>query len=72
MVCQRCSSEKQNKFKAEINLHFPGWEGLEKPTVLIFPDVIVCQNCGYANFDVPEGELRTLAEGAEEEHLEPI
>jgi len=28
--CPKCSSENQHKFSVEMNIHFPGWEGLEK------------------------------------------
>jgi hypothetical protein len=71
VVCQRCSSKKQKKFKTEVNFHFPGWEGLEKPTVLAFPEVIVCLNCGFAIFDIAEAELGRLAEDPAGGHLEP-
>jgi hypothetical protein len=47
-----------------MNFHFPGYEGLDKPTVWIFPEVVVCLDCGLAELTVPEAELRTLAKGA--------
>jgi hypothetical protein len=64
VVCQRCSSDKQKKFNTEMNFHFPGWEGLDKPSVLVFPDVTVCLNCGFAKFDISEADLGRLAEDA--------
>ena len=64
MVCRRCSSGRLQKFNAEMNFHFPVWNGLEKPTVWVFPEVTVCLNCGFADFSIPEGELRELTEGA--------
>jgi hypothetical protein len=63
MACKRCSSENQRKFRAEMNLHFPGYEGLTKPTVWLFPEVVVCLNCGFFDGTVPEIELRKLDEG---------
>jgi len=48
-----------------MNFHFPGWNGLEKPTVWVFPEVAVCLNCGFAEFSMPEGELRELAKGVQ-------
>jgi hypothetical protein len=60
VACRRCSSEKQEKFNTEMNIHFPGREGLDKPTVWVFPQVTVCLDCGFAEFSVPETELRTL------------
>jgi len=47
-----------------MNFHFPGWEGLDKPSVLVFPDVTVCLNCGFAKFDISEADLGRLAEDA--------
>jgi hypothetical protein len=62
MVCKQCCSHKQSIFKAEMNLHFPGWEGLIKPTVWAFPEVVVCLDCGLLECTIPETELQKLAE----------
>ena len=61
MTCKSCELEKQREFTAEIAIHFPGLNGLEKPIVWLFPKLIVCLNCGNAEFAVPESELRVLA-----------
>jgi hypothetical protein len=63
MACKRCSSDRQGNFTAEMNFHFPGAEGLDKPTVWLFPEVVVCLDCGLAEFNVEEPELCTLREG---------
>lgn len=63
MACKACFSENQDKFRTEMNFHFPGKEGREKPSVWAFPDVLVCLNCGFAEFVVPPNELRALSEG---------
>lgn len=63
MASKRCSSDNQSKFSVEMNFHFPGYEGLDKHPVLVFPTVIVCLVCGFSEFIVPEGELRLLAKG---------
>lgn len=64
LACKKCSSDNQSRFTAEMNLHFPGWEGMNKAGVWVFQEVVVCWNCGFAEFIVPEGELLSLAEGA--------
>jgi len=64
MVCPRCSPDKLTKCNPEISIHFPGWIGLDKPTVLVFPQLAVCLKCGFAEFQIPEGELRKLVEDA--------
>jgi len=70
MACKRCSSDKQSKFSLEMNIHFPGREGLEKPAVLLFPEVTICTDCGFAEFSIPAAELSRLADDAESDiHL---
>jgi hypothetical protein len=59
--CKACGSDKQAKFTAEIAVHFPGLNNLGKPHVLVFPQILVCLDCGNAGFTVPEGQLRILA-----------
>ena len=63
MPCKLCHSVQQGSFHTEINIHFPGRQNLDKPTVLLFPTVMVCLVCGFSEFIVPEGELRMLAKG---------
>jgi hypothetical protein len=63
VTCKSCGLEKQLEFTAEIAIHFPGLNGLEKSIVWLFPKLIVCLNCGNAEFAVPESELRVLAKG---------
>ena len=61
-VCQVCQSANRREYPAEINIHFPGMDGLTKPTVWVFPQIFVCMDCGVAQFPVPEAELERLAE----------
>jgi hypothetical protein len=51
----------QSKFTAEIGIHFPGLKNIDKPVVWIFPKLVVCLDCGTAEFAVAEAELRELA-----------
>ena len=63
MVCERCTSNNQNSFNAEVAIHFPGLKGLDKPIVWLFPKLVVCLHCGLTEFTVPESETRVLREG---------
>ncbi len=63
MPCKSCGAVKQKKFSAEMGIHFPELKDIDKPTVWVFPEVVVCLDCGGAEFIVPETELRQLAEG---------
>ena len=64
MRCSSCGSENVNKFKGEIAIRSPGLKNLDRPIVWVFPDVIICADCGTAQFAVPEAELRMLEKGA--------
>ena len=63
MPCKSCLSVNQKKFSAEIGIHFLGLENIDKPIVWVFPELVVCLDCGAAEFAVPETELRQLAKG---------
>ena len=64
VICKSCGLDNQSRFAAEIAIHFPGLENIDKPVVLVFPEVFVCLNCGNAEFLVPDSELRALSKGA--------
>ena len=64
MSCKSCHSETQSSFNGEIALHFPGLEGLNKPIVWVFPKLLVCLNCGFTEFAIPETELCALRDGS--------
>lgn len=53
MSCPSCLSSNQAEFPAEINLHFPGSSNWTKPTVWLFPNVLVCFDCGVSRFYNP-------------------
>jgi hypothetical protein len=63
MPCKSCGSVNEGKFSGEMAIHFPGLKNIDKPVVWVFPEIVVCMNCGTAEFPVPEAELRELAKG---------
>jgi hypothetical protein len=46
-----------------MDIRSPGLKNIDKPIVWVFPELIVCLDCGTAEFVVPEDELRVLAKG---------
>jgi hypothetical protein len=62
MACVSCHSVNQRVFPAEINVHFPGLEGLDKPTVWLFPRLLVCLDCAFTQFTIPNVKLRQLSD----------
>jgi len=63
MSCKSCQSENQRTFNGEIAIHFPGLKGLDKPIVWVYPKFLVCLNCGFTEFAIPETGFRQLMEG---------
>ena len=62
MPCDFCYSANQKAFPAEVNIHFPGLSELDKPTVWVFPLLLICLDCGLAIFTIDKSDLRALAE----------
>jgi hypothetical protein len=59
--CKSCGSDSQSKFAAEIGIHYPGLKNIDMPIVWVFPELLICLDCGMAAFAIPEAELRALA-----------
>ena len=47
---------------SEIFIHSHGAEGVDRPGVMAFPTLVVCLDCGFSEFAIPEAELRLLRE----------
>lgn len=62
MSCKLCQSSSQRTFRAEINIHFPGFSGLTKPTVWAFPSLVICLDCGFTEFVLGDAELGRLSD----------
>lgn len=65
LSCKSCGSKNLGNFPAEIAIHFPGRKNLSKPHVFLFPEVLICFDCGVAQLAVPKADLDQLAEGRE-------
>jgi hypothetical protein len=61
MSCMVCGSDKLTKYTAEMNIHLTGLANLNRPSVWVFPELLVCLNCGFSPFMVPTAELSQLA-----------
>jgi hypothetical protein len=58
--CNVCGSDNQASFNGEVAIHFPGLEGLDKPIVWVFPQILVCVKCGASQFAIPKDKLLVL------------
>jgi hypothetical protein len=65
MSCSSCTSNNRTRFDAEIMIHFPGRKNLDRPALMVFPQLAVCLDCGFTEFTIPEEKLRLLGERSE-------
>lgn len=63
MTCRSCRSVNQAEFSAELLIHFGGLKNLDKPGVWVFPNLLVCLDCGFLQSTVPAPQLASLAAG---------
>jgi hypothetical protein len=63
MRCKSCGSKSLGNYTAEIAIHFRGLANIDKPHVFLVPAVVVCFDCGMAEFVIRERELLQLTEG---------
>lgn len=61
MACFSCRSENVKAFTSEINIHLPGKANLTR-SVLAYPKLLVCMDCGLADVLLSQDELRNLKE----------
>lgn len=55
-----CGSEHVSKFRGEIAIYLSGLKNVDKPTVLVFPDLFICLARASGQFAVANGELDSL------------
>ena len=60
--CAFCKSANQREFPSEICIHFPGIDSSTRPAEFVFPQILICLECGVAQFPIPDAELERLAE----------
>jgi hypothetical protein len=59
MKCASCGSDDQAEFPAEMSIHLR--RSPRQPGTLVFQTVLICMDCGFSQFIVPDAELRELA-----------
>jgi hypothetical protein len=62
LPCLLCNATNQAEFGAEVNIHFRGLK-IDNPGILFLPKVLVCLDCGFSHFRIPETELAVLVKG---------
>jgi hypothetical protein len=61
MPCRLCHSKNQRLFPTEIAVHAPSDGDVENlRQTLVFPQVLVCLDCGFSEFSISDEKLREL------------
>lgn len=61
MKCASCGSDNQAEFPTEMSIHLR--RSPRQPGTLVLQTLLICMDCGFSEFTVPEAELRELAHG---------
>jgi hypothetical protein len=69
MSCQWCQSYNQSTFLTEMSIHLPVSSNLREPPVLAFPHIVICLDCGFAQFRIEGAELARLVEERDEREI---
>jgi hypothetical protein len=62
VACLSCQSENRTVLRSEINIHLPGFFSADVVSVLVYPELIICLDCGFTEFCIPEADLQRLRE----------
>src|SRR5579863_8889244 len=71
MPCALCQSANEAEFNVEMMIHFNGLTNIDHPGIPAFSKVLVCLNCGFAQFTVPKTEMAMLASAYSEKLRRP-
>jgi len=63
MPCISCDSDNLGQFVTELGIQLPGIKNIHEPPAYVSPTLVVCFDCGFTHFVVPENGLRKLARG---------
>jgi hypothetical protein len=64
MSCLLCASNHQAEFSAEMMIHLTSFKHLDQTDVLLFPKLLLCLDCGFAQFTATHDTLAQLAKPA--------
>jgi len=61
--CLLCGSANRAEFGGEMLIHFRGLKNLDIPPVWVFPELLICLDCGFSQFAIPKDQLALLTRG---------
>jgi hypothetical protein len=63
MNCASCGAGNQVEFPSEVNIHISSLKNRATPSVLVFPNLVVCLDCGFTQSTLSERDLNLLRKG---------
>jgi len=60
MACKACSSDNLQKLDAELTASLPVVKAVTAAPVYVCQKLLVCMDCGFAEFVIPDKELQSL------------
>jgi hypothetical protein len=69
IICRQCESPNVTNFDAEVNIHFSGLKWLNKPSIFVFPKLVVCLDCGLTEFDLTGAQMELLRDQVVSERI---
>jgi hypothetical protein len=65
-VCRSCASSDLEKFDAKLKLRLPQLNGRMSNSIAFAPELLVCLECGAAEFCLSAAELQRFKAGFED------
>jgi prolyl-tRNA editing enzyme YbaK/EbsC (Cys-tRNA(Pro) deacylase) len=60
MACKACNSENLQRLDGELTASLPTLKGLKASPLYVCQSILVCMDCGFAEFVIPTSELLSL------------
>jgi hypothetical protein len=60
MPCKRCSSANLETFATEVAIHRHPPADLDHGALFLYPEILVCLDCGFAEFVIPRDDLPAI------------
>jgi hypothetical protein len=61
LSCRACQSSRQRKLHSEVAIHPPFLLDTPLPHEMVFPELLICLDCGFTEFSIPASSLDRLA-----------
>ena len=64
LSCKSCASSNVIELIGEVSLLFPGLNVIMTHPIFVFPNFVVCTDCGFIQSNLSDKELEKVRQGA--------